>query len=239
MRNQELQGYLIHSRKYREKSHIVHFFSREFGRMDGIVRHNPPPQYQLLRACATGKGDLKNFNQIEMLQAPIFMQGEAFFAGFYVHELMLRLLPSEEPFEALFEQYQRCIAALHQLQHAAVEQRDLRLRQCLRQFEHCLLQELGYALDFSIDATQQPILGHLHYHFQLSEGFVPMRSQSRATVTGLDILTMVNYQHGQQFSSEQLIFLAKLYRQMLTSLLGDRPLKSRQLWIQQRQPQAH
>ena len=82
MRNQDLQGYIVHYRKYREKSHIVHLFSQELGRIDGIIRHNPPPQYQLLRVCASGKGDLKSFNQIEMLNQPIFMQGEAFFAGF-------------------------------------------------------------------------------------------------------------------------------------------------------------
>ncbi len=233
MRNQELQGYLIHYRKYREKSHIVHIFSQQYGRIDGIMRHSPPPQYQLLGLCATGKGELKNFNQIEMLNQPIFMQGEAFFAGFYVNELLLRLLPNEEAMPALYQQYQQCLTQLQQLSQLA--DTAVFLRQSLRQFEHILLQELGYALDFSVDASQHEILPLQHYQFHLQEGFVAVASVSRATVQGAQILSMQHYQTGQQFSSEQLQFLAKLYRQMLSSLLGDRPLKSRQLWIHQRQ----
>lgn len=38
MRNEVLHGYLIHHRKYREKSHIVHLFTQEYGRVDGILR---------------------------------------------------------------------------------------------------------------------------------------------------------------------------------------------------------
>lgn len=48
---------------------------------------------------------------------------------------------------------------------------------------------------------------------------------------------MLNYEQGQDFSHEQLQLLGKLYRQMITSLLGDRP-KSRQLWIQNTQTQS-
>ena len=46
---------------------------------------------------------------------------------------------------------------------------------------------------------------------------------------------MQSYQDEQDFSHEQLRLLGKLYRQMISSLLGDRPLKSRQLWIQNTQ----
>ena len=37
---------------------------------------------------------------------------------------------------------------------------------------------------------------------------------------------------------QQLQLLSKLYRQVLTALLGDRPLKSRQLWIQNSQSKS-
>ncbi len=43
MRNEVLHGYMIHHRKYREKSHIVHLFTQEYGRVDGILRQTPPP----------------------------------------------------------------------------------------------------------------------------------------------------------------------------------------------------
>lgn len=233
MRNEVLHGYLIHHRKYREKSHIVHLFTQEYGRVDGILRQIPPPQYQPICLQATGKSELKNFTKLEILNQPVFFHGDAFFAGFYLNEIVLRLCPLEEAMPQTFEQYQLTLLQLQQL--ASHEQASLFLRQILRQFEHVLLQELGYAIDFSVDANQQQIMPLRHYQFQLNDGFLPVAEVSRSTLSGTLIASMQNYEDGQDFSHEQLQLLGKLYRQMISSLLGDRPLKSRQLWIQSTQ----
>ncbi len=233
MRNEVLHGYLIHHRKYREKSHIVHLFTQEYGRVDGILRQIPPPQYQPICLQATGKSELKNFTKLEILNQPVFFHGDAFFAGFYLNEIVLRLCPLEEALPQTFEQYQLTLLQLQQL--ASHEQASLFLRQILRQFEHVLLQELGYAIDFSVDANQQQILPLRHYQFQLNDGFLPVAQASRSTLSGTLIASMQNHEDGQDFSHEQLQLLGKLYRQMISSLLGDRPLKSRQLWIQSTQ----
>ncbi|ESK56586.1 DNA repair protein RecO [Acinetobacter tjernbergiae] len=233
MRNEVLHGYLIHHRKYREKSHIVHLYTQEYGRVDGIIRQIPPPQYQPIRLQASGKSELKNFTKLEILNQPVFFHGDAFFAGFYLNEILLRLCPLEEAMLRTFEQYQLTLLQLQQL--ASHESAALFLRQILRQFEHVLLQELGYAIDFSVDASQQEILPLQHYQFQLNDGFIPVAQASRSTIAGSLIATMQTYQDGQDFSHEQLQLLGKLYRQMISSLLGDRPLKSRQLWIQSTQ----
>ena len=233
MRNEVLHGYLIHHRKYREKSHIVHLYTQEYGRVDGILRQIPPPQYQPIRLQASGKSELKNFTKLEILNQPVFFHGDAFFAGFYLNEILLRLCPLEEAMLRTFEQYQLTLLQLQQL--ASHESAALFLRQILRQFEHVLLQELGYAIDFSVDASQQEILPLQHYQFQLNDGFIPVAQASRSTIPGSLIATMQSYQDEQDFSHEQLRLLGKLYRQMISSLLGDRPLKSRQLWIQNTQ----
>ena len=146
MRNEVLHGYLIHHRKYREKSHIVHLFTQEYGRVDGILRQTPPPQYQPIRLQATGKSELKNFTKLEILNQPVFFHGDAFFAGFYLNEILLRLCPLEEMMPQTFEQYQLILVLLQQL--ATHEQAAVFLRQILRQFEHVLLVEVGYAIDF-------------------------------------------------------------------------------------------
>ena len=114
-------------------------------------------------------------------------------------------------------------------------QASLFLRQILRQFEHVLLQELGYAIDFSTDASQRDIQVNQHYQFQLNDGFLPVSQASRSTLDGRLIASMQSYEDGRDFSHEQLQLLGKLYRQMISALLGDRPLKSRQLWIQSTQ----
>ena len=233
MRNEVLHGYLIHHRKYREKSHIVHLFTQEYGRVDGILRQTPPPQYQPIRLQATGKSELKNFTKLEILNQPVFFHGDAFFAGFYLNEILLRLCPLEEMMPQTFEQYQLILVLLQQL--ATHEQAAVFLRQILRQFEHVLLVELGYAIDFSTDASQRDIQVNQHYQFQLNDGFLPVSQASRSTLDGMLIASMQSYEDGQDFSHEQLQLLGKLYRQMISALLGDRPLKSRQLWIQSTQ----
>ena len=172
MRNEILHGYLIHHRKYRERSHIVHLFTEEYGRMDGILRQMPPPQYQPITLQATGKSELKNFTKLEILNHPIFFYGDAFFSGFYLNEIVLRLCPLEEPMPETFQQYH---VTLTHLQHLAEQDHPQAfLKQILRQFEHVLLQELGYALDFAVDSMQNEIRVEQQYQFQLNEGFIPV-----------------------------------------------------------------
>lgn len=236
MRNEVLHGYLIHHRKYRERSHIVHLFTQEHGRVDGILRQTPPPQYQPICLQASGKSELKNFTKLEIVNQPIFFFGDAFFSGFYLNEILLRLCPLEVQMEQSFAQYAHTLTQLQQLAQQANPNQFL--KQILRQFEHELLEDLGYALDFSTDANQLEIQTSLNYIFQLNEGFIPTAQASRATLNGQQILSMCQYEKGRDFSLEQLQLLTKLYRQMISSLLGDRPLKSRQLWIQNTQTQS-
>ena len=236
MRNEVLHGYLIHHRKYRERSHIVHLFTQEHGRVDGILRQTPPPQYQPICLQASGKSELKNFTKLEIVNQPIYFFGDAFFSGFYLNEILLRLCPLEVQMEQSFAQYAHTLTQLQQLAQQADPNQFL--KQILRQFEHELLEDLGYALDFSTDANQLEIQASLNYIFQLNEGFIPTAQASRATLNGQQILSMCQYEKGRDFGLEQLQLLTKLYRQMISSLLGDRPLKSRQLWIQNTQTQS-
>ena len=236
MRYEVLHVYLIHHRKYRESSHIVHLFTQEHGRVDGILRQTPPPQYQPICLQASGKSELKNFTKLEIVNQPIFFFGDAFFSGFYLNEILLRLCPLEVQMEQSFAQYAHTLTQLQQLAQQADPNQFL--KQILRQFEHELLEDLGYALDFSTDANQLEIQASLNYIFQLNEGFIPTAQASRSTLNGQQILSMCQYEKGRDFGLEQLQLLTKLYRQMISSLLGDRPLKSRQLWIQNTQTQS-
>lgn len=237
MRNEVLHGYLIHHRKYRDRSHIVHLFTQEYGRVDGILRQTPPPQYQPICLQASGKSELKNFSKLEIVNQPIFFYGDAFFSGFYLNEILLRLCPLEVEMSNTFQQYAKTIQHLQTLNQQA--DTDLFLRKILRIFEHELLLELGYPLDFSVDSNQAPIRDNQHYLFQLNDGFIPTTQTPRSALLGSQILSMCDYKNGGEFNLEQLQLLSKLYRQMITSLLGDRPLKSRQLWIQHSQTQRH
>lgn len=226
MRNELLHAYVIHYRKYREKSYIIHTFSREYGRVDGILRQMPPPQYQPIQLYATGKHELKNFSHIDNSHQPVFLTGDAFFLGFYLNELLLKLAPVEQEMSATFEQYQQTIQALQTLQQAQhITQTTL---QILRQFEHIFLQDLGYLPDFFNDALQQEIQADMMYNYHINQGFIVSHT---GNYNGQMLLAMQHYEQGD-FSPLQLQCLTALYRQILQQLLGDKPLKSRQLWIQ-------
>lgn len=231
MRNELLQGYLIHHRKYRERSHIVHLFTQEYGRIDGVLRQNPPPQFQPIQLFASGKSDLKNFSKLEIQHQPVFFQGDAFFCGFYLNELILRLCPLEEQMPLTFKQYHLTIKQLQFLNEH--NDKNLFLKKLLRSFEYVFLNELGYNLDYSVDSYQKPIIDELHYIFNLNEGFVPLNK--KIGFKGDEIKSMIAFDN--EFTHIQLVFLGKLYKQIITALLGDRPLKSRQLWVQHRQVQ--
>src|SRR5690606_20586278 len=150
MRNVVLHGYLIHHRKYRERSHIEHLFTQEYDRVDGILRQMPPPQYQPIRLHASGNSELKRFTKLLIVNQLIFFFGDAFFSGFYLNEILLRLCPLEVEMPQTFAKYAETLIALQQL--SAQSNPNLYLKQILRQFEHVLLEELGYGLDFSVDA---------------------------------------------------------------------------------------
>lgn len=229
MRNQLLQGYVIHYRKYREKSYIIHLFSQEYGRVDGILRQIPPPQYQAVQLLATGKHELKNFSHVELLHQPVFFVGDAYFLGFYLNEILLKLAPNEQDMPCTFVEYQQAIEKL-QLLSAQTQQKSTAILALLRQFEHGLLQDLGYLPDCSCDAQQQPIQANQRYHYSLNDGFL-LASDGR--FLGDDILTILQTPI-EMANLQQLQCFTALYRHILQQLLGNKPLKSRQLWIKHR-----
>ena len=72
------------------------------------------------------------------------LRGEALFAGFYVNELLMKLLARSDPHPALFDTYARTLAAL------AAARGEGEAQATLRAFELTLLQELGWLADLSV-----------------------------------------------------------------------------------------
>jgi DNA repair protein RecO (recombination protein O) len=228
MRHQTLSGFALHQRRYRERSHILHFFSQEVGRVDGVLRQSPPALYHLSNLQANGKSALKNFSQLDVQGQPFYLQHKALFAGFYLNELLLRLLPLEEPMPSTYQAY---VVALQQLKALpSSDPQELQLKLLLRQFEQCFLDELGYQIDFGHDGYGHSIQETQYYHFALPEGFLP-QSQPKGFL-GRDLLQLAQ---NAQINSRNMTLVAKLYRMLFSSLLGNKPLKSRQLWVSQQQ----
>ena len=97
--------------------------------------------------------------------------------------------------------------------------------QALRRFEQVLLAELGYAIRFDVDVLGLPIQPAHYYRYNLGEGF----SQSSSGEAGSQLLALS--QSVDILSPDGVAILSRVYRRVISALLGDRPLKSRELWI--------
>ncbi len=230
MRQQLLHGFMLHQRAYRENSKLVHFFSLEFGRIDGVVRGSAIPLYQPVLLYASGKSALKSLSKVEWVGAPKNLQGSALFAGFYANELLVRLAPLEEAMPNTFAAYSQLLDTLQSLPIPDVN--HLALMAALRRFESVLLAELGYAINFAQDFLGIDIQPEQLYRFTPSEGFSPNNSGE----LGKHLLAMANADMAfsqQVLAPEVIAMLTRVYRKALAVLLNDKPLKSRELWIAQ------
>jgi DNA repair protein RecO (recombination protein O) len=177
------QALVLHSYPYRETSRIVEAYSRAYGRVALIARGARRPraalrgaliQFQPLLLSWAGKGELRTLMRAEWVGGRPLLRGDALLCGFYLNELLLKLLPREDPHEALFDRYVRAIEQLSAPDGTAV---------ALRGFEKQLLAELGYALTLDREArTGATIDPAQSYTYEMERGPVPVADADGAPV---------------------------------------------------------
>jgi DNA repair protein RecO (recombination protein O) len=159
-----LSAFMLHKYDWSETSLIVELFTRERGRVAVAAKGAKRPTSQLRavllpfqRIAATlGRGtpgsegarDIYTLRGAEWGGGQPQVQGEALFTGFYVNELLMKLLAREDPHPLLWDVYAATLPALGQANEAAA----------LRAFELVLLQETGFlpALDV-LASTHAPL----------------------------------------------------------------------------------
>ena len=213
-------GYLLHSRPYREKSRLTEWWTLEHGRISAVMRQNPPPLFQPCLMAWRGKKPLKTLQNHESVGLPYILEGNATFAGFYLNELLVRLLAYEEAHTELFVLYSQTLASL--------KDNPQDLEPTLRHFERCLLASLGYALDFRIDAQQQVIQPNNFYLYEPQNGFVLIDKIEHNVWQGKTLLAIAA-EDWQLNTTKQAA--KKIIRAALAVHLGNKPLKSRELFI--------
>jgi DNA repair protein RecO (recombination protein O) len=226
------QAYVLHSYRYRETSAIMDLFSLEHGRISVVAKGVKSPKSKLksvlqpflkLQIEARGKSHLKTLTMAEPIAAPIVLGGTRLVSALYVNELLVRLLHKEEVCERLFACYEHTI---EHLQSSSVEV-------LLRQFEKELVETLGYALPFDFTAdTHQPICASENYLFVPEYGFTLRDNEpvsSKLAVFSGQALQAIS--RGDFSSPEALKAAKQLFRLVLQPLLGNKPLKSRDILL--------
>jgi DNA repair protein RecO (recombination protein O) len=167
-------AFVLHTYAYSETSLLVEAFTRPHGRLPLLAKGARRPgsslrsvlgAFQPLTASWSGRGEVRTLVRSEWQGGQPLLKGEALLCGFYLNELLLRLLPREDPHEQLFDHY---AAALLRL---ATEPEQAPV---LRGFERRLLQELGYGLALEREAgSGAPLDPDRLYRYDLEQGAVP------------------------------------------------------------------
>ena len=189
-------AYVLHTYPYKETSLIVEAFTRHYGRVALLARGARRPRsamrgmllsFHPLRLGWSASAELGNLISAEWSGALQPLAGRALMCGFYLNELLLRLLPRDDAHEALFDFYAEALRHLS----AVTAQASV-----LRGFEKRLLAELGYAPLLEREAASgAPIDPGRRYVYEPDRGPMPVsHSNGDLVVTGQTLLDLASDQ---------------------------------------------
>lgn len=223
-------AFILHSRPFNETSVILDAFTQPFGRISllakgvrlvrsrfkGLLRPFVP-----LVLSWSGKTELMNLNAAESAGSSLELAGNALLSGIYLNELLVRLLPCLDAYPMLFSAYQSTLVAICNDQ---LRERSLRL------FEKTLFAELGYGFSLDKETSNDRIITPEQFYM-----FVPGRGLNQcapddtadAIFSGKCLLAL---HHGTLQEADELRAARRLHRLIITTLLGNRPLKSREFF---------
>ena len=221
--------FVLHTYAFKETSLVAELFTKAHGRVATLAKGARRPRsamrgqlqsFQMLSATWSGKNELKTLHSLDWADGLTMLQGEALMCGFYLNELLLRLLPREDAHEQLFNYYQATLRALA---------KGLDLATHLRRFELKLLQEMGYAVPLQVDENNAPINEEREYRYEAEYGACALSAtQKGIIVAGRTLLDMALDDYTSMQTQQE---SKKLMRYLLTHYLGDKPLHTRQLLI--------
>ena len=229
-------AYVLHSRLYRETSLIVELFSRDHGIIPAVARGVRGSKRNHKRAILQpfnallcrwrGRGEMVTLTDIDSPSSTRQLGKQALYCGLYVNELLMRLIHRHDPHEQLFHAYTTLINSLLNAPDVEVP---------LRQFELQLLEELGYGLTLDYDEYGAAIDPDKHYYLNLQATFEPISASEQQSANNRCFkgANLIGIMHHQWQEPETLFAAKQLMRLVLTPLLGDKPLQSRQLFKKQ------
>jgi DNA repair protein RecO (recombination protein O) len=233
-RQDQQQVYILHTYPFKETSLVVELFSQEFGRVAAVAKGARRPRsamrgmlqsFQLLTGAWSGKNELKTLHGLDWSAGLTLIKGDALMCGFYINELLLRLLPREDEHQVLFEYYSNALLELSQIQ----QPNSAELAIILRKFELKLLQELGYAVPLLEDENGLNIDSDKVYRYEAEYGACDIvTNKNGVELRGKTLLDMAKGQFQDTTTKQQ---SKQLMRYLLAHYLGDKPLHTRQLLI--------
>ena len=227
-------AYVLFSQPFQNTSLMVDFFTLEYGRVRAIAkgarrekskfRSLLQPFHPLLLSFI-GRGEVRTVSNVESGLGAFRLEGERLFSGLYLNEILCRLLQNQGEHQSLYQVYRDTLVVLQGSGNVEI---------ILRKFELNLLSELGYAIDLNWDCvSREPIQKDKCYRFAPDAGFElenfsESPNQADYLFDGCDIIALREF----SFAKKKVARSAKrLLRLALSVHLGDKPLRSRDLFL--------
>jgi DNA repair protein RecO (recombination protein O) len=234
MKYSQESGFILHSYDYRESSLIVEVFTRNHGRLGlvakGARRWKKRGTRTYLRPFQefsfnwSGKGEVATLTLAEE-EGPIrSLNKDALYCGFYVNELMMRLLYRHDSHEQLYDYYRKCLEDLAT---------NSNLESVLRLFEKRMLLEIGYGLNLDTD-IDNGLLVEADKQYSYLPNMGPSGNTNHADgldqcrVSGKSLLAFKNETIDDP---DVLAELKPLMRKLIDHRLNYKPLISRNIFV--------
>ncbi|HEX6362008.1 MAG TPA: DNA repair protein RecO [Albitalea sp.] len=245
-----LAAYVLHRYDWSESSLILDLFTREQGRLAVAARGAKRPYSQLrpvllpfqrvnvglgrvpkaTDAGAETTAEVQTLRSAEWAGGGAMLTGAALFAGFYLNELLMKLLARQDPHPALFDAYAATLPAL-----ASAD--DAQVQAALRAFEMTLLRAIGVLPDLSlVTLTLDEVREDAGYALRPEAGVTVVRT-GEAPIAGAALIGLqAALEHGslpalQQACARALPELKSMLRALLHYHLGSPVLRTRQLML--------
>ncbi len=224
----ESEGFILHSRRFRENSVLLDVLTQTHGRVALIARRsvakkksafNPYQVFSEKLFRWRGRGELQSLQVAEQLRV-FQLEKMNLVCGLYCNELLVKVTGKHLPMDSIYTVYRDTIKSL-----ASTTTPEFPLRT----FEAKLLMELGHALDFNEDCqTHHALVDATDYYYHPEAGFsAATLGNGECKVSAQELAAL----SAHAVDDEHFPRAAKLvYAGTIKHLLGTKTLNSRDLY---------
>ncbi len=196
-------AYVLHRYDWSESSLILDVFTRQYGRVALVARGAKKPSssfrpillpMQLLHVAFGGDAEVRSLKSAEWQGGHVMPTGDALLSGYYLNELLMRLLARDDPHPVLFDAYSATVQLL-------ASQNIDTLQLALRAFELRLLRDIGLLPMLDTETTTlRELQADTRYVLVAEAGLRQAQDDDRAGLSG------AQWRKLQQALGEQALF---------------------------------
>lgn len=220
-------GVIVHRRAWRETSLLIEAFTAEHGRLGLVARGargrrsaftGLTEPFRPLLMSWTQRGEMGTLTGLDNGGRSPGLQGEALWCGFYVNELLLRMVERHDPLPELYTAYWATLEGLADADRRAA---------ALRRWEMALLTAQGVAPELArVAGGGQPVLAGQWYRVEPESGPVAVSGPGHEAVDGAVLLALAGYSSDDEPLRRRSALAVT--QALLRPHLGERPLNTRQ-----------